>query len=212
MKKRFSVEFAVLILLMVLSVSCRTAESNANEILKSSIDLASAYASAGQYDKAVNVYDRAYAQLRDYRILYNKAMTLAACKNYSEAVLVCRQGIDSYPMVMAFRTALVSFLETEGKFDECRSEILAMLELDPYNTVQRKHLIELFLQDGDTQQAYEHAQILWNQGIMDAETVSALYQGDEERWGALYMILVREEAIPEQPLQESTQSDEPFSE
>ena len=209
MKRRFWVELSALILILLAFVSCRTADSNANEILKSSIDLATAYAKAGDYDSAIDVYDRAWSQLEDYRILYNKAMTLAAAGRYPQAIGICREGIEKFPSIMAFRTALASFLETGGMIDECCTELEEILVLDPYNSTLRLKLMNLLHEKGNTLRAKFHAEVLWNQGTINKDTVKVL------EYEALYEILNREtkaEAVPEPPREESIQSDEPSSE
>ena len=178
-------------------VSCRTADTNANEILKASIDLATEYSKAGEYDKAIDVYDRAWSQLQDYRILYNKAMTLAACGRYSQAIIVCREGIEIFPMIMAFRTALASFSDADT------SVLEEILELDPYNFAIRLKLMNLLFENGDTERAKYHASILWDQGTINADTAKVL------EYSALYEILTRTEVSQQPPQQESTQSDEP---
>jgi len=205
LKRRFWVELTALILILLAFVSCRTADSNANEILKSSIDLATAYAKAGDYDSAIDVYDRAWSQLEDYRILYNKALTLAADGRYPQAIEVCRKGIDKYPSIMAFRTALVSFLETEGRINECCRELEMILELDPYNSTLRLKLMNLLYEKGDTIKAKYHASVLWDQGKINKDTAKVL------EYEALYEILTRGEAVREQPQEESRISDEPSS-
>ena len=206
MKRRFWVELTALILILLAFVSCRTADSNANEILKSSIELATAYSKAGRYDEAIDVYDRAWSQLEDYRILYNKALTLAACGRYSQAIEVCRQGVESFPSIMAFRTALASFLETEDRIDECCTELEEILVLDPYNSTLRLKLMKLLYEKGNIIRAKHHASVLWDQGTINKDTVKVL------EYEALYEILTRGEAVPEPLPEESIQSDEPFSE
>ena len=209
MKRRFGVELTALILILLAFVSCRTADSNANEILKSSIDLATAYAKEGRYDEAIDVYDRAWSQLADYRILYNKAMTLAACGRYPQAIVACRDGVGRFPEIMAFRTALASFLETEGRINECCKVLEEILVLDPYNSTLRLKLMNMLYEKEDTVRAKYHAEVLWNQGTINADTAKVL------EYEALYKILTRdakEAKVQEQPQEESIQSDEPSSE
>ena len=203
MKRRFSAELIALFLILVVFVSCRTADSNANEILKSSIDLASAYAKAGDYEMAVDVYDRAWSQLEDYRILYNKAMTVAASGRYPQAINICQEGIDRFPSIMAFRTALVSFLETEGRINDCCRAIEKILTIDPYNSVLRIKLMNMLYGKGDIQRAEYHASVLWDQGKINKDVAKIL------EYEALYEILTRGEAAPEPLPEESTLSDEP---
>lgn len=197
MKRQSLAKLTVLFLILMVFVSCRTAETNANEILKASIDLATEYAKAGEYDKAIDVYDRAWSQLEDYRLLYNKAMTLAACGRYSQAIIVCREGIEKFPMIMAFRTALASFSDSDTAVLE------QILELDPYNSVIRLKLMNLLYQNGDTERAKYHASILWDQGTINADTAKVL------EYNSLYEILTRTEVSRQQPQEESTQSGEP---
>ncbi len=197
MKRQSSVKLIALFLILMVFVSCRTADTNANEILKASIDLATEYSKAGEYDKAIDVYDRAWSQLEDYRILYNKAMTLAACGRYSQAIIVCREGVEKFPMIMAFRTALASFSDTDTTVLE------EILELDPYNSVIRLKLMNILYENGDIERAKYHASILWDQGTINADTAKVL------EYSALYEILTRTEVSQQPPQVESTQSDEP---
>ena len=203
MKRRFSAELIAIFLILLVFVSCRTADSNANEILKSSIDLASAYAKAGEYDKAIDVYDRAWSQLADYRILYNKAMTIAASGRYPLAINTCQEGIDRFPSIMAFRTALVSFLEIEGRVNDCCRAIEKILTIDPYNYAMRIKLMNMLYEKGDVLKAKHHASVLWEQGKVDKNVAKIL------EYEALYEILTRGEATPEPLPEESIQSDEP---
>lgn len=203
MKRRFSAELIAIFLVLMVFVSCRTAESNANEILKSSIDLASAYAKAGEYDKAIDVYDRAWSQLEDYRILYNKAMTIAASGKYPQAINTCQEGIDRFPSIMAFRTALVSFLETEGRVNDCIRALERLVAIDPYNSVMRIKLMNMLYEKGDIQRAKYHASVLWDQGKTDNKDVAKVLE-----YQALYEILTRGEEVPEPLQEESIQSDE----
>ena len=63
---------------MVLLCACRTtAGTDHDQIVRSSIDLADSYISLSRYDDALAVYDKALSEADDYRLYFNKAITLS---------------------------------------------------------------------------------------------------------------------------------------
>ena len=74
-------------------------------MVRTSIDLAQAYASTGQYAKALEVYDRALLEADDYRLYYNKAIVLSDLGRNDDAARLCGSSFERYPDIMALKEA-----------------------------------------------------------------------------------------------------------
>lgn len=214
MKRLFSVE--LLLILLITLVSCGSVSKDAAaEIEATAIPLASYYVSIKEYDKAVEVYDRALEQsFDDYKLLYNKIYVLTAAKRYEQALDLCIRAVTDYPHVISFRTALAGILnqaEMNDRDFELTKKLVSekfytgevtylygeryakaaevletVLELNPYDTSIRLHLTEMYTNLGNTEAACKHAQILWNQEIRTREVIQVLYNGNPEKWAAVY--------------------------
>ena len=214
MKRLFSVE--LLLILLITLVSCGSVSKDAAaEIEATAIPLASYYVSIKEYDKAVEVYDRALEQsFDDYKLLYNKIYVLTAAKRYEQALDLCIRAVTDYPHVISFRTALAGILNqaemNDRDFELTKKQVSekfytgevtylygeryakaaevleTVLELNPYDTSIRLHLTEMYTNLGKTEDACKHAQILWNQEIRTREVIQVLYNGNPEKWAAVY--------------------------
>ena len=214
MKRLFSVE--LLLILLITLVSCGSVSKDAAaEIEATAIPLASYYVSIKEYDKAVEVYDRALEQsFDDYKLLYNKIYVLTAAKRYEQALDLCIRAVTDYPHVISFRTALAGILNqaemNDRDFELTKKQVSekfytgevtylygeryakaaevleTVLELNPYDTSIRLHLTEMYTNLGNTEDACKHAQILWNQEIRTREVIQVLYNGNPEKWAAVY--------------------------
>ena len=160
--------------------------SDHDQIVRSAIDLANSYSSLAQYENALDVYDRALAQAEDYRLYYNKALTLSLLEQNTQAAQLCAWGFDNYPSIISFKIAQAEYLRLSGENTQSRNAYAEALELNPYDRKTRSKLIENLIEDGETSLAYENALVLWNQGYRDEQTVEYLYRLDEERWKGVY--------------------------
>ena len=214
MKKLFSIE--LIIILLITLVSCGSVSKDAAaEIEATAIPLASYYVSQKDYDRAVQIYDRALEQsFDDYKLIYNKIYVLTAAGEFEQAAEICIKAISDYPQVLAFRTALAGILiqaemsdrpyelkripvnerfytgETVYYYGEkyalAASVLETVLELNPYDSSIRLHLIEMYENLENTDAAYSHAQILWEQGLRTRPVVQTLYNGNPDKWEAVY--------------------------
>lgn len=214
MKRLFSIE--LIIILLITLVSCGSVSKDAAaEIEATAIPLASYYVSQKDYDKAVSVYDRALEQsFDDYRLIYNKIHVLTAAGRFEEAVDLCIDAIGNYPHVIAFRTALAGILiqaemsdrEYElkkipvnekfytgevvylygKKYALAASVLETVLELNPYDSSTRLYLLKMYQNMENNSEAYSHAQTLWDQGLRTREVIEVLYNGNPEKWEAVY--------------------------
>ena len=142
------------VLAIILLCGCRsTTGTDHDQIVKASIDLADSYTRLSRYEDALNVYDRALEQAEDYRLYYNKAITLSYLGRNDEAAELCAWGFDNYPHIIAFKTAQAFYLRLAGEKSLSREAYLQALELNPYDRDTRTRLIEDLIQDGETQLA-----------------------------------------------------------
>lgn len=214
MKRLFWAELLIASLLSL--VSCGSVSKDAAaEIEATSIPLASYYVAYKDYDKALEVYDRALEQsFDDYKLIYNRIYVLTAAERFEEAMEICKKAVFDYPQVLAFRKALAGILiraeMVNRKFELTaipvgekfyRSEVTyyygenyamaasvleTVLELDPYDNATRLYLMEMYTDLGNTESACRHALVLWDQQQRSKEVIKVLYNADPEKWGAVY--------------------------
>ncbi len=214
MKRLFSIE--LIFILLITLVSCGSVSKDAAaEIEATAIPLASHYVSVGDYDKALEVYDRALEQsFDDYKLIYNKIYVLTAAGRFEEAVDLCIQAVADYPHVIAFRTELAGILnqaETAAmniemkkipvndrfytgeviylygeRYAASASVLETVLELNPYDKDTRLQLLKMYENLGNVSAAYSHALVLWDQNVRTKPVVQALYNGNAEKWKAVY--------------------------
>ncbi|MBR2282017.1 MAG: tetratricopeptide repeat protein [Spirochaetales bacterium] len=190
-KRIFGILFAIMVMALTLS-SCRTTEgTDHDQIVRTSIDLAQAYVDKGEYRSALEVYDKALLQADDYRLYYNKSIVLSYMGDYSGAAELCGNAFLSYPYILSFKTAQAEYLKAIDDGQSAIAVYLEMLELNPYDRAIRNDYIDLLMAYGDDEEAYRQAQILWNQGYKDKETVSYLYKLNPQAWENTYRQLNR---------------------
>lgn len=154
---------------------CASTASNGNDqIVKATIELAEEYRSLGHLEEAFNVYDRALERTYDYRLLYNKALTIANLGDFEQAAALCQEGHGSFPYILAFKKAQAKYYIELERWQDAASSYIEVLELDPYDTSTRKALISLYVTNNEPSKAAEQATILWNQGYRTAETVGLM--------------------------------------
>lgn len=199
MKKRFSADslpkrisrilVSALLCAAVLAglCSCRsTAGTEHDQVVRTSIDLAQAYASTGQYAKALEVYDRALLEADDYRLYYNKAIVLSDLGRNDDAARLCDSSFERYPGIIAFKEAEAVYLNRSGDEDAAVKVYMQILDLNPYDKASRLELIRTLISRGDADEAYSQALKLWDQGYRDKETVKILYELKPETWKNTY--------------------------
>lgn len=214
MKKLFWAE--LLIVILVSLVSCGSVSKDAAaEIEATAIPLASYYVASHDYNKALEVYDRALEQSSDdYKLIYNRIYVLTAAGRFDEAVSLCEKAVFDYPHVISFRKALAGILIQAEMSDRAfeltaipagekfftgevtylygeryakAAEVLeTVLELNPYDNVTRQYLMEMYTNLGNSEASYSHAQVLWNQEIRTRDVILVLYSVNPEKWGAVY--------------------------
>ena len=155
-------------------------------MVRTSIDLAQAYASSGQYAKALEVYDRALLEADDYRLYYNKAIVLSDLGRNEDAARLCDTSFERYPDIIAFKEAQAIYLNRSGDEDAAVKVYMQILDLNPYDRASRTELIRTLISRGNTDEAYNQAMILWNQGYRDKDTVKILYEIKPAIWQNTY--------------------------
>ena len=186
MAKRSLVTILVVVSLICLC-SCRTTSGTEHDqIVATSIDLAEAYVDREDYKTALEVYDRALLEADDYRLYYNKALVLSYMGDYSQAAETCGTAFLSYPYIISFKTAQAEYLKALEDNQSAQAVYLELLDLNPYDRAVRHDYIELLLTYGNEAEAYRQAQILWNQGYKDINTVEYLYKMNPEAWESIY--------------------------
>ncbi len=154
---------------------CATAASNGDDqVVKAAVELAEEYRSRGRLEEAIDVYDRALNQIYDYRLLYNKALLTAYSGDYEHAALLCQEGFENFPHVLAFKKAQAKYYIELERLNDAASSYLEVLELDPYVTATRKELISLYTTMQEQEKAVEQATILWNQGYRTSEVLGLM--------------------------------------
>lgn len=154
---------------------CASTASNGNDqIVKATIELAEEYRSLGRLEDSIGVYDKALERTYDYRLLYNKALTIANLGDFEQAAALCQEGHGSFPYILAFKKAQAKYYIELERWQDAASSYIEVLELDPYDTSTRKALISLYVTNNEPSKAAEQATILWNQGYRTAETVGLM--------------------------------------
>lgn len=154
---------------------CASTASNGNDqIVKAAIELAEEYRSLGRLEDSIGVYDKALERTYDYRLLYNKALTIANLGDFEQAAALCQEGHGSFPYILAFKKAQAKYYIELERWQDAASSYIEVLELDPYDTSTRKALISLYVTNNESSKAAEQATILWNQGYRTAETVGLM--------------------------------------
>lgn len=154
---------------------CASTASNGNDqIVKAAIELAEEYRSLGRLEDSIGVYDKALERTYDYRLLYNKALTIANLGDFEQAAALCQEGHGSFPYILAFKKAQAKYYIELERWQDAASSYIEVLELDPYDTSTRKALISLYVTNNEPSKAAEQATILWNQGYRTAETVGLM--------------------------------------
>ena len=172
---------------MVILCACRTtAGTDHDQIVRSSIDLADSYISLSRYDDALAVYDKALSEADDYRLYFNKAITLSLLDQNIEAANLCSECFERYPHIIAFKIAQAKYLRLAGEKALSRNAYAVVLELNPYDRDTRKQLTDDLIEDGENALAYEHALIMWNQGYRDEKTIGYLYKLEPEKWETVF--------------------------
>lgn len=168
-------------------VSCKTTSgTDHDQIVKSSIDLANQYISTGQYEKALSVYDRALSQADDYKLLYNKVLTLSFMGEYEKAQMLCQESFNRYNYILSFKKTQALLLCELGRTNEAFDCYIAVLEKDPYDTETRRALIDFLIENNLEDKAYEQALILWNQGYKTKENCQILFDLNPAEWNSVF--------------------------
>lgn len=154
---------------------CASTASNGNDqIVKAAIELAEEYRSLGRLEDSIGVYDKALERTYDYRLLYNKALTIANLGDFEQAAALCQEGHGSFPYILAFKKAQAKYYIELERWQDAASSYIEVLELDPYDTSTRKALISLYVTNNEPSKAADQATMLWNQGYRTAETVGLM--------------------------------------
>lgn len=154
---------------------CASTASNGNDqIVKAAIELAEEYRSLGRLEDSIGVYDKALERTYDYRLLYNKALTIANLGDFEQAAALCQEGHGSFPYILAFKKAQAKYYIELERLQDAASSYIEVLELDPYDTSTRKALISLYVTNNEPSKAADQATMLWNQGYRTAETVGLM--------------------------------------
>ena len=172
--------------------ACRTTSgSDHDQIVRTAIDLADAYVSQGMPDEALAVYDRALEEADDYRLYFNKALILTTLSRHEESAVLCADAFGKYPHILQFRKLQAYNSLLSGDIEAAESAIQELLLLNPYDSETRSQYIEELIRAGMTGKAYEQAQILWDQGFKDKQTVGYLYSLQPDVWENVYRQLNR---------------------
>lgn len=169
--------FTLIFIALAFFCGCTTkvASSNeSNQIISTAIELATEYCDRKQFDKALDVYNKALNEIHDYKLIYNKALVLSYMGRFEDAILLCEQGSNEFPYILAFKKAQAQYYIRLENLDEACKIYLDILELNPYDTETRKSLIEIYTQSGNKEQAHDQAQILWDQGYKNLEILTKL--------------------------------------
>ena len=178
------------VLLVCTFISCRsTAGSDHDQVVRTSIDLAQAYSESGQYARALEVYDRALLEADDYRLYYNKAIVLSNLGQNEDAAQLCDESFMRYPNIIAFKEAQAVYLDRGGDTDAAQAVYMQILDLNPYDRASRTALIDSLMLQGKTDEAYNQALIMWNQGYRDIKTAAYLYEIRPQTWENVYNTL-----------------------
>ena len=166
-----------------MAVSCRSTEGTGHdEIVKTSIDLANAYAEKGMFEQALETYDLALNQVKDYRLSYNRALCYAYMGDYEGAASLMEEAKEIYPETDKFEEAEIKLWKKAGKIEKVEEIYLERLSIDENDTESRLSLAKLFSENGEKPEAYEQALILWDQNVFEEDVVSILYEYDNETW------------------------------
>lgn len=172
--KSFALFFILAVAAFLLCGCAATASTGNEQTVKAAIELAEEYRSRGRLDEAIDVYDRALEKTYDYRLLYNKALLTAYLGDFEHAAMLCQEGFEQFPHILAFKKAQARYYIELERYSDAASSYLEVLELNPYDTAARKELISLYTTTQEEEKIVEQATTLWNQGYRTSEVVGLM--------------------------------------
>lgn len=180
MKKQFLVNLLIILLLFV---SCSTVSvSDSEQIVSTAITLADALEKRGEYESAIQTYEKAYSSAKDYRLIYNLAILQGKTGDLQKAAETSLKAFADFPSRISFLENATKFYELDKDYENAQQVYLKILELNPYSSGNALKLISLYEQMNNSDKAYELALEMWNKGLMNSSFLDILVRYDAETW------------------------------
>lgn len=187
MKKLFLVN---LILILILFSSCQsTNTSEENQIIRTSIELATSYCKIGNYEKARDVYLTALENSNDYRLYYNLSLVYNYLDDYKSACSTienCYSLTDNDDLIYKKH---IDYLISMSELNKADTLYNQYMESYPDNNDIKVSYAKFLLDNNFTDKAYDYALNLFNENINVNEVVSILHQINKDEWDVVYRVL-----------------------
>ncbi len=178
----------LLVLLCLSFTSCKTTGNNTpreNEIVSYSIRLAEEKVRRGLPWQAIEIYETAFKEADDWRLLYNEALVYSKMGYYPNAVELLERVRDEWEETESTWPALASIYALNGQDREAKQQYESYLR----NHRDDKTVLEAYMsfcfRCRYYGEAYNAALDLWNMQVFKKEVVDVLYSVDEAQWGAV---------------------------
>ncbi len=169
---------------ILLFASCKSSSVSAdNEIIAYSIRLSDEKMKAGLPWQAVDIYERAYGEVKDYRLIYNEAVVFAKMGYYPEAVWFLESALKDFPENKdVFLPALASFYALNGQNKEAKSTYETYLDDHKNDKITETEYMKFCYKNSYMGEAYNAAIHLWDQKEYNKDVVDVLYAIDKKQW------------------------------
>lgn len=99
------------------------------------IELAGTYMREGEYEKALDVFERGKDLAgSDIRVLYNKTVCTAMLGRYIEAAEMCSQYFKAFPEMLRFKRAEAFYRMEAGDYEGSLKAFNEAIALNPYDS------------------------------------------------------------------------------
>lgn len=146
MKKQFWIKPLLLFLFfLVFLTSCSSLnKENSNlEIEKTAIELGNIYTSQGQYEKALEVYNKAIFEYDSYKLEFNKAQVISLMGNYHDAAKLFLNGFEKNPYKIRFLISAADCFDKAGDKNRAIELYNTVLSLDPGDNETKEKIKKL---------------------------------------------------------------------
>lgn len=165
-------------------VGCATTVDETTEEINAALELGGLYLAEGNFDKAIEIYDRGLeVHSENEKLLYNKTAALIKANRFDEAAALAEAAYRQHPHLLRFAKAQATSLELAGKGIEAIPAWEEIVSLDPADTTSRIRLMNLLVESQRYDDATAHAWYLLERKSADADALKALAVIDQSRGG-----------------------------
>ena len=171
-------------------MSCSTTKSNkVEQLVATTIKLADEKLKRNLPWQAIDVYEKAYAKIPDYRLLFNEALVYGKMERYVDSVFLCDEGIEKFDDEKnSFIKAKAFYLKKSGMNKDAKATYELYLENVPDdNNVRTEYMI--FCKDNNyIDEAFESATYLWENKVYNSDVVEILHSVEPDKWEVMLKV------------------------